>query len=228
MAKEGTETEWGFWYAERCRHVCSLLGFRWWRVVALIPLVERRSILRDVHNWHGLKFRRRIGASGRVRKVSPEVLDSGEARPTADDFAAFESVEDGIAGFVAFVRRRHYRHPMLDDDRVDDLRFVAWLWLSGYATGRRYVETFARRCQYLGSVTRSTDQGLDDELHSLAVTKIDAGLASVLEDGRSLRYGRQRRRYGRQALADTLLGHPTKMQVLDFDLPECNEWRLAR
>jgi flagellum-specific peptidoglycan hydrolase FlgJ len=89
------------------------------------------------YNYFGIKG---SGSNGSQQFVSSEVLN-GKKFEKKMTFARYKSIADGIAGYCKAMNTNKLFAPASKNFSSDPVKYITWLWSSGYATGPNYILT---------------------------------------------------------------------------------------
>jgi len=172
--------EWVEVVGKPARAICTELGVPWQVCWAQARLESGKgtNVLAQSFNFWGVKprFRRDktsiTGHTHTVRKLTTEYGHDGKRRRVEADFCGWDSVEQGVRGWVAFVSRSRYAGAAVLSD--EPLRWIAYVVGKGYATlaPGKYTRRFRKRLVKLARKLPDVD--------GLAPPPIDEGLARSL------------------------------------------------
>jgi hypothetical protein len=195
--------EWVEHVGEPARQICDELGVPWQVCWAQARLESGKgtNVLAKSYNFWGVKPRKCTGHMHTVIKLTTEYGRDGKRRRVEQEFAGWDSVEQGVRGYCAFVTRKRYAGAAVLVD--DPLRWIAYVVGKGYATlaPGKYTRRFRKRLEKLHRKMPS----------KVAPTyEIDEGLAASLAAMDKERPGR-----ARWAVADFEL--QTELRRLPFE-----------
>lgn len=104
-------------------------------------------------NFFGIKG---SGSNGSQAFVSTEVL-GGKKVKLKMTFAKYKSMEDGIAGYCKAMNGNKLFAPGSKNFSNDPIKYITWLWSSGYATGPNYISCIIGILSLIYRVTGNED-----------------------------------------------------------------------
>ena len=117
---------------------CKKHGYKWPSAIIAQACVESNygisKLGSEFHNYFGMK----CGGSWEGRRVTMDTFEevNGELVPQADDFRAYDSMEDGVEGYFDFIDWSLYENLHYATSSYD---YLCMIKADGYATSSSYA-----------------------------------------------------------------------------------------
>ena len=133
--------------------VCEKANIPYQVCVAQAALESGWGVAAPGYNYFGIKGK---GTDGSQQFVSSEIL-SGKKVVMKMTFAKYKDMSDGIAGYCKAMNTNPLFAPASKNFPNDPVKFITWLWASGYATAPNYILTIVGVMSVIYRATGNND-----------------------------------------------------------------------
>lgn len=132
-----TKKEWLDNFIVAAKQVCKDNNIPFQVCVAQAALESGWGLHAPGYNYFGIKG---AGSAGSQQFVSSEVINNAKVKLKMT-FAKYNSMADGIAGYCKAMNNNKLFAPGPKNFSTDPVKYITWLWSSGYATAPNYIST---------------------------------------------------------------------------------------